>query len=158
MSNLLFAKFINQVTVTWRMVAGCALIVSGTVLSIAFGPSRVLQFTLDDLVGFWQDSVWIVYLVLNLSLAFSAQVCHMIYEKAHRRGVDLKYSSTVLPVTFGLSSALAGSLCVVQVRLARPHACIACVARALRMFAAALGYRSASQPPSHTASLIDMPW
>lgn len=98
-------------------MGGSTLIVFGTVLAIAFGPSRVLQFTVDDLVGFWGGTDWIMYLIFNLSLAFGTQVCHMVYEKAHRHGKDLKYSATVLPVSFGVSSALAGSHCVVQASL-----------------------------------------
>ena len=62
----------------------------------------MLQFSVDDLVGFWGESTWLIYLSLNLSLAFATQLCHVVYERAHLRGTDLPNSKTVLPVTFGL--------------------------------------------------------
>mmetsp|Transcript_27016 Transcript_27016/g.65158 ORF Transcript_27016/g.65158 Transcript_27016/m.65158 type:complete len:622 (+) Transcript_27016:263-2128(+) len=115
-SNLCFARFVNHVNITWHMIFGSFLVVFGTVLAIAFGPSRVLQFSVDDLIDFWAGADWIIYLIINLTLAFGTQTCHMVYERAHKAGKDLKHSATVLPVTFGVSSALAGSYCVVQAK------------------------------------------
>ena len=142
-SNLLFAKFVNGVLVTRRMVSGSALIIFGTILAIAFGPSRVLQFSVNDLVGFWGDATWLIYLTLNLSLAFATQMCHVIYERARLRGESLAHSGTVLPVTFGLSSALAGSHCVVQASWPR------CAPQRLNFSRWRLGPRSLLSPHPH---------
>jgi len=115
-SNLLFARFVNHMNVTRRMVGGSSLIVFGTILAIAFGPSRVLQFSVDDLVGFWTGTDWVVYLILNFSLFLVTQSLHIVYERADVAGKDLPYAATIRPVTFGLSSALLGSHCVVQAK------------------------------------------
>lgn len=114
--NLLFARFVNHVEVTRRMVAGSSLIVFGTSLAVMAGPKGIAQFSSEDLVDLWGESQWLIYLSLNASLAAGTQFAHVMYDRAKRAGVPYKNSHIKLPLTFAISSALAGSHCVVQAK------------------------------------------
>ena len=52
-SNLLFAKFVNKVALTSRMIWGCCGVIFGLALAISLGPADVFTFTIPKLVDFW---------------------------------------------------------------------------------------------------------
>ena len=115
-TNLLFARFVSKKAVSPRMVVGVAMIVSGTVLSIIFGPNQVANFSIDELKRFWRMTAWLVYLCLIGVVALTCLAIHSAYERAALRGSPRPRDGLVRPVTFALSSALAGSMCVVQAK------------------------------------------
>lgn len=115
-SNLLFARFVNHKAVSQRMVSGSALIILGVVVTIMAGPTGVAKFSIDDLVCFWTAWGWVLYLSLTITFAVGCQALHIYYQRALDTERPLPAHATVLPVTFALSSALAGAQAVVQAK------------------------------------------
>ena len=74
-TNLLFARIVRKEHVTLRMVVGVTMIVSGTVLSICFGPNKVASFTIEELKRFWRMTAWLAYLAFIGALAAVCLVC-----------------------------------------------------------------------------------
>ena len=48
-SNLVFAKFVRKQTISWRMIIASALVVSGTSITVIFGPRDNHQFSITQL-------------------------------------------------------------------------------------------------------------
>jgi len=115
-TNLAFARLVNKKTVTFRMVFGSALIVLGVVLAIVASPSGVAQFSAADLKCFWTSAVWLIYLTVLAGSAIFLQMLHIYYQRELNSGRPKPNHQIVLPVTFALTSAIAGSQAVVQAK------------------------------------------
>lgn len=115
-SNLLFSRVVRKIPITPRALFATVLIVSGTTLAVVFGPNDVYTFTQEDLIGFWAQAAWIVYVVLALMTFGALQFLHVSYKKAAAESKPLPYNVIVSPVTFAGSSVLVGTQCVVQAK------------------------------------------
>lgn len=113
-TNLIFGKFVNNAHITQRMVAGSMLIVGGCVVAVVFGPNRVAKFSVQELSDFWAETLWIMYLSFLVGFAGTAQLVHARLEAARIKKMPYKHDAVILPVTFAVSSAIIGSMCVVM--------------------------------------------
>ncbi|KAL3905257.1 MAG: hypothetical protein SGPRY_010975, partial [Prymnesium sp.] len=113
-TNLIFGSVVNNSIITNRMIAGSMLVVTGCIIAVIFGPNQVAKFSVDELTSFWADTWWILYLGFLSGFASAAQVVHIRFECAKARGRSYPYDSIILPVTFAVSSAVVGSMCVVM--------------------------------------------
>ena len=115
-SNLMFARFVNNEHVSLRMCAGSGLVITGTIVAIVVGPSSVAKLSIADLKALWIEPAWIGYLV-GVAAAFTAcMVVHVHYQRQLDAGRKLRGYRVVLPFTFALSSAFVGSQAVVHAK------------------------------------------
>ena len=127
-ANLLFAKFVNKKTLTWRMLIGTAMILVGTVVTVIFGPiDGTLIVSLDTLVRYWDAPGWLGYLAIVISIAGLAELTHGYYSHAQRQGKSLPGQASILPMSFATGTALLASQAVVQSK---------CFAEVVKLFAA----------------------
>ena len=123
-SNVAFAKYVNNQVVTRRMLGGTSLILLGTVIAVTLGPKDGRQlFTLEQLVGFWAAPGWLIYLSFVIGLALAAELTHVHYRRAASisasgGGRGLCGHDRILPLRFALSSSLVGTQAVVQAKCA----------------------------------------
>ncbi len=113
-SNLVFNRFVNKRQVTRRMVIGSALIVLGVVCAVVCGPKQVAKFEIDQLVKFWQDLSWIVFLSVAAALALGCHFVNRHYKRSVDEGQPLRGHRAILPATFAWSSASIGAIAVIQ--------------------------------------------
>jgi len=95
---------------------GSFMIIAGTIICIAVGPSGVAKFEIECLVDFWKTPVWIIYLIVIGGVAFVMLSINKAHKLALESGHPRPGYRLVLPITFAVSSALAGSMCVVQAK------------------------------------------
>ena len=97
---------------------GSVLAAIGTVAAVLSGPLSVYVFTIPDLKCFWEDTVWIVYVVLaNGFAAFLLVWWH--FANAAVKNEDAppgRRTKNFLPVAYALSSTLIGTQSVVQAK------------------------------------------
>ena len=133
-TNLLFARFVNKRTITWAMIFGSGLTIGGTILTIVFGPNKVVEFpNVDEVAALWGKAPWIVYLVIVIPFAMLLLFIHASYERARKAGIRKRGSVIVLPVTFAVSTAVAGSFCVVSAKTMGAHHAAARIALLTRI-------------------------
>jgi len=113
-TNLIFGKVVNKAIITNKMYGGSALVVSGCIIAVSFGPNKVAKFTEEDLRQFWYATGWIVYCSFLVGFFCAAQLVHLKFERARTLAQAYKHDSIILPVTFATSSAIVGSMCVVM--------------------------------------------
>ena len=90
-------------------VAGVALALVGTVLTVLFGAQGGACHTIDQLVSFWSSWLWWLWLCATVSLALAAESLHTVWVRRRRRGVALPRSAgVVMPIAYTLASALLG--------------------------------------------------
>lgn len=107
-TNVLFSKCVLGARVPLRMVAGVALAVTGTAVTVVFGPSDDRCFRMSDLSAFWSSGLWWGYCAATALIAASCFCVHRRYARARRAGTLLPHAHIVEPAAFALSSALMG--------------------------------------------------
>lgn len=115
-TNLLFNKFINHKHITRKMIWGSVLIVVGCVLAVVTGPNEVAEFTVQDLTEFWYAPGWIIYCCFCVCFAGTCHIIHMRFEAARSAGNPMSNDEVILPITYAISSAVVGSMCVVMAK------------------------------------------
>jgi len=106
--NVIYGKYVNKKAISSRMLVGVALTISGTVLCVSFGSSDTRCFTLDEMILFWTQPLWWIYLIISFSVAFGALGLYRRYRREIAAGGAPKNHQYVLPVSFAVSSALLG--------------------------------------------------
>ena len=71
---------------------------------------------MDAVAELWTKAPWLIYLVGVLLFAFALLVVHARYERARAAGTPKPMSDIMLPVTFAVSTAVFGSMCVVSAK------------------------------------------
>ena len=114
---MLFARFCLGKDVTPRMWKGTAVIVCGvviTVMSASVVPT--LTATSSDLMELWTRTSWHLYLGFSGTFALLNEVTHRIYASLGKR-FKLPAAETVEPMSYASSSAVFGTLSVVQAKV-----------------------------------------
>ena len=82
-ANVVFAHYWLKESINWRELSGTAMIVIGSVLSVAFGDHTAVSYTVRDLLSFYGRTLFIIYAII----AFSAAI-YMFMQ--HKRMTPLK--------------------------------------------------------------------
>ena len=107
-TNICYNKFINGSEITARMLIGVTLALIGTVLSVVFGAQGDSCSSMAQLEGYWSQPLWLAWFGSSLSLAAASLAVHRSYTRRLKDGASPWKHELVLPITFTLSSALAG--------------------------------------------------
>jgi len=123
-TNVLFNKFVNKVTISTRMYCGVFLALAGTVTAVASGPQGVFTFTVDELSGRWTTPLWWVYVVVAGGVCITSFLVHKSYRARvcvarARRALGTAAAmpwrkDTILPLTFALYSSQFAGIMIVQ--------------------------------------------
>ena len=106
--NLIFGKFVRKKLITLRMLFGTTLLILGIFLIVIFGTQEHYCFDVPQLMAFWSNPVWIVYLISTFVVALIFYLVWRRYTAARRAGVSLRWHNAVEPIAFTVSSALFG--------------------------------------------------
>ena len=107
-TNIAYNKFINDSEITSRMLIGVTLALFGTVLSVVFGAQGDSCTSMAQLEGYWSQPLWLAWFGGSLSLAAASLAVHRSYTRRIKAGATPWKHELVLPITFTISSALAG--------------------------------------------------
>lgn len=116
-TNLLFGKFMLGARVTKTMSIGTVLTVTGTVLAVQFSSKKTLELKTDEMKELYSNPAYIIYLALMVAFLVSLLCVNHIYEKRALSGTPLKYTATVIPLIYSISSAIFGTQSVVQAKV-----------------------------------------
>ena len=107
-TNVFYGKFINKAAITYKMYLGVACTVVGTALSVIFGAPGGGCHSVEKLASFWTKPIWWTYLVTTIIVAAIAYAVHVTYGRRKRAGRPGPAHQIISPITFAISSALAG--------------------------------------------------
>ncbi len=100
------------------MVAGTVIVIVGLVLTvISASVVEPLEAGIEELLLFWANPYWILYLCFCVVFGAALQVLSAKYTRAVEKGAPLPYTHYVLPVTFATFSALFGTMSVVFAKI-----------------------------------------
>ena len=103
-TNVFYNRFINHLVASRGMLAGVALAVLGSALSVTFGAQTAGCRTLGELSSFWLGGMWWSYLVGSIAVALIAFAAQLHYRRLQCRGEELSpVAAALYPVTFSTS-------------------------------------------------------
>jgi uncharacterized membrane protein len=105
-TNIFFSKLVLKKEITLRQWSGTALAVAGTILTCVFGPNDARCFTIDEMISFWSNGLWITYLLVSISAAVLGWMVYYRMKAMPQR--TALHDEVLLPALFALSSALLG--------------------------------------------------
>lgn len=108
-TNVIFNRFVNKVTVSWRLFFGSLLTFVGTVMVVAFGAHEEQQKGVDQILECWTFYLWWVYLGISLSVSLLCLVAYKWNLRRSARGVNVFAPNVVQPVLFAASACLSGA-------------------------------------------------
>lgn len=108
-TNVIFNRFVNKVTISWRLCTGSSLTFVGTVMVVAFGAHQETQKGVNEILECWSFWLWWVYFSVSMSLSV---ICLVVYKWNLRRlagGIKIFAPNVVQPVLFAVSACLSGA-------------------------------------------------
>ncbi|KAK3276231.1 hypothetical protein CYMTET_15683 [Cymbomonas tetramitiformis] len=111
-SNVFFASFVLKERVTWRVIGGTTCIVGGVVILVLFGNKKSEELGVDDLIGLYSDSAYVVYLCC---LAFLVVMGYLLY-RLGRTGEPGSPVSSIAPLAYAVYSSSLGTQSVLMAK------------------------------------------
>ena len=122
-TNLVFGKCVHGLAISRRMQLGSALTAVGVGVAVGCGPMSVFEFSMDDLLCFWRDPIWLLFVGCAYAAALLIMAYWYVADRQVQRSLEpgatarpWRLSLTLLPVAYALSSALIGTQSVVQAK------------------------------------------
>lgn len=105
------------------MKVGSALTAVGVGIAVGCGPMSVFEFSIEDLLCFWRDPMWLAFVGCAYAAALLIMAYWYVADQQVQRSLEpgatarpWRFSLTLLPVAYALSSALIGTQSVVQAK------------------------------------------
>ena len=115
--QLFCGRIFHKTPITTLSAASTVLTVLGVVCAIAAVPTpERTKITIPDLISYWNDPIWVVYLCIVLIAAAIMQTTHVIYRRAEMAGQPKWNSKAITPVTYAGAAAIVGALSVAQAK------------------------------------------
>lgn len=114
-SNVAFSRFINKENISWYVVAGTLVIVTGCVLLVSFGNHESPTYTATELQELYKSPGIIIYLSVGAVVVAATYIIYRIGKRrvGGLRGQPLSGAwARWLPICYALFSGIPGTLSV----------------------------------------------
>ena len=110
-TNLVFGKCVHGLAISRRMQLGSALTAVGVGVAVGCGPMSVFEFSMDDLLCFWRDPFWLLFVGCAYAAALLIMAYWYVADRQVQRSLEpgatarpWRLSLTLLPVAYALSN------------------------------------------------------
>ena len=104
-TNLAFGKCVHGLAISRRMQLGSVLTAVGVGVAVGCGPMSVFEFSMDDLLCFWRDPIWLVFVGSAYAAALLIMAYWYVADRQVQRSLEpgatarpWRLSLTLLPV------------------------------------------------------------